>query len=402
MDPKRRTAVADHSSPDDVGTRPAKGKKIHPGRVFGLCPVRHVLLLAGLAVIGAFYLLRGDQSLMEALSAGFTRPFHRLAGRVSAAAGFSLAELCYVLLILAVLAYLIRAAVLMVRGRERAARCYKTAVSLLTAGVLLYAGFCMLWNVCYYGESFSDRIGLTERPVSPEDLEAVTAWFAGLANEYAAKVPRDGDGLFAASLSSLLDRSQTLYSVIETEYTELAGPSLRIKPMLFSKFMSEINFTGFFFPFTGEANLNVDSPRCLLPATIAHELSHQRGVAEEDEANFVAIISCLADGDPDFVYSAALLAYIHLGNALYDSDYEAWLSVYESLDDGPMADLRSNNEYWEKYETKAAEVSENVYDSFLQSNGQEKGIKSYGACVDLLVAYYMDTAKQGKNSNTGH
>ena len=196
-------------------------------------------------------------------------------------------------------------------------------------------------------------------------------------------------------MSSLLDRSVTLYGAIEAEYLQLAGPQLRIKPMLFSQFMSEINFTGFFFPFTGEANLNINSPRCLLPATIAHELSHQRGVAEEDEANFVAVMSCLADGDPDFVYSAALLAYIHLGNALYSSNYDAWLSVYESLDDGPRSDLRRNNEYWEQYETKAAEVSETVYDSFLQSNGQEEGIRSYGACVDLLVAYYIDAAKKG-------
>jgi hypothetical protein len=296
-----------------------------------------------------------------------------------------------------VITYLIRADVLFIRGGGRAARCYKTVVSLLTAGALIYAAFCVLWNVCYYGEDFSDRIGLADGPVSTEDLEAVTSWFAGLANEYAAEVPRDGDGLFAASVSSLLDRSRTLYEAIEIEYPALAGPPLRAKPMLFSQFMSEINFTGFFFPFTGEANLNVVSPRCLLPATIAHELSHQRGVAEEDEANFVAVISSLENGDPDYVYSAALLAYIHLGNALYSADYDAWLSVYESLDDGPRADLRSNNAYWEQYETKAAEVSEQVYDSFLQSNGQEEGIKSYGACVDLLVAYYIDTAKQGNS-----
>lgn len=43
--------------------------------------------------------------------------------------------------------------------------------------------------------------------------------------------------------------------------------------------MSRINYTGFFFPYTAEANVNVDSPLCMLPSTIAHELAHQRGVA---------------------------------------------------------------------------------------------------------------------------
>ena len=160
MDRSGRATVADVSQPAVVGTRPAKGKRIHPGRVFGLCPVRHVLLLAGLAVIGAFYLLRGNKSLMEACCSVFTRPYHQLAGRISSLVGFSLAELCYVLLILAVLTYIIRSVVLFIRRGGKAARCYKTVVSLLTVGTLLYAVFCVLWNVCYYGESFSDRIGL--------------------------------------------------------------------------------------------------------------------------------------------------------------------------------------------------------------------------------------------------
>jgi hypothetical protein len=84
----RRTAVADHSPSAAAGTRPAAGKRSYPGRVFGLCPICHILLLAGLAVIGAFYLLRGNQSLVEACCTVFTRPYHQLAGRVSSLVNF--------------------------------------------------------------------------------------------------------------------------------------------------------------------------------------------------------------------------------------------------------------------------------------------------------------------------
>ena len=34
--------------------------------------------------------------------------------------------------------------------------------------------------------------------------------------------------------------------------------------------------------------MNVDCPACLIPETIAHEMAHQRMVASELEANFVA------------------------------------------------------------------------------------------------------------------
>ena len=46
---------------------------------------------------------------------------------------------------------------------------------------------------------------------------------------------------------------------------------------------------------------------------VAHELSHQRGVAKEQEANFTAVLASLRYGDPVYCYSASLLAYTHLG-----------------------------------------------------------------------------------------
>ena len=159
---------------------------------------------------------------------------------------------------------------------------------------------------------------------------------------------------------------------------------------MFSKIMSYLDFTGFFFPFTGEANINTDSPACFIPSTIAHELAHQRGVAAEDEANFVAVLACLENGDPVYCYSACLLAYTHLGNALYSADYDAWYAVYSSLSDGVRNDLAANNAYWAGFKTPVSGISNSVYTGFLHSYGQTLGLRSYGACVDLLVAYYYD------------
>lgn len=33
-----------------------------------------------------------------------------------------------------------------------------------------------------------------------------------------------------------------------------------------------------------------------------------------------------------------------------------------------------------------------TFDTFLKSNGQDLGIQSYGACVDLLVTWFGDEA----------
>ena len=100
------------------------------------------------------------------------------------------------------------------------------------------------------------------------------------------------------------------------------------------------------------------------------------------------MLACLEYGDADYCYSACLLAYTHLGNALYSADPGAWQEVYRGLSDGVLADLAASREYWAQFETPVQSVSNTVYEGFLQSYDQKLGMRSYGACVDLLVAYF--------------
>ena len=188
----------------------------------------------------------------------------------------------------------------------------------------------------------------------------------------------------------MLQKSRTVYREAERRCGELAGPPVAAKPFFFSRLLSLTDFSGFFFPFTGEANVNTDFPPPLFAATVAHELAHQRGVAKEQEANFCAVYASLLSGDPDYCYSASLMAYTYLGNALYQADYEAWERIYDSLNDDVLRDFAANRSYWQAYETPVQTISNTVYEGFLYSYDQDMGLKSYGACVDLLVCEYLD------------
>lgn len=161
------------------------------------------------------------------------------------------------------------------------------------------------------------------------------------------------------------------------------------KTMRFSRVMSAMGFTGFYFPFTGECNVNVDSPAATLPTTVAHELSHRRGIASEQECNFLAVLGLACScGDAAYRYAGALSGYIYLANALYSADAERWAPpCAQTLDERVVADLRASGAYWAQFEGLADTVSNAVYDGFLKSYGTI-GVKSYGACVDLLVAYF--------------
>ena len=364
-------------------------------RWFRLCPVRHILTLIFGLLIAAYFLLRRNEALLNAVSEAFVRPWHRALSSFCALFPFSVAEALIVLAVLGALVYIIVQIVLMIHRGETLKRAYRIVMTFLMAFCVVYGGFCSLWGIYFYTADFEEQSGIHAEPLSTEQLETVTRYFTALANEYSDKVARDENGLFAEDMDSFFEYAPALYDSVSKTYPCLDGKALKPKPFLFSKVLSSMTFTGFFFPFTAEANINVDSPAFMIPSTIAHELAHQRGVAQEDEANFVAVLSCLEDGNDVYCYSACVLAYIHLSNALYSANYDAWLDNYNTLSPGIIADLKSNNLYWDRYrDTVVNSASDAVYSGLLHSYGQTDGLKTYGKCIDLLVAYYYDEAVQ--------
>lgn len=361
-------------------------------RWFRLCPVRHVLSLLGLLLIGAFFLLRGSTALMQRVCDGFVRPCHRALSRCCGLVSFSVAEVLIVLALILALAYFVVFLIRLICRSGRPRQLYLFFMTCLTAFSLIYGGFCLLWGVYYYSADFETQSGIYAAPVSVEQLNTVTRYFTDLVNRYDGEIRRDPEGSFDEDIPAAFDRSASLYDAAVRILPCLEGDALEAKPFFFSRCMSYINFTGFFFPFTGEANINVDFPSALIPSTIAHELAHQRGVAEEDEANFVAVLASLESGDPVYAYSSCLMAYVYLGNALYAADYDLWLENYQRLGAGPRRDLAENNDYWKQFETPVSTVSDSVYTGFLESYGQSDGLKTYGKCVDLLIAYYYASA----------
>ncbi len=337
----------------------------------------------------SYLLIRGSRAAANFVIQSITTPYKRMMGWLCDFAPFSVMELLVAAFILGALFFLVRGIVRTVRLPGKGIRVYKGAAGFLAAGLLVIDGYCWLWGLNYYGDSFSDLSGLEAALVSVEDLYETALYYAGMANSLSDEVTRDEEGVFVESIDAIFAASDTVYTGLYEQYPFLDTPIRTPKRMLFSELMSITGFTGVYFPFTSETNLNINASACLLPSTIAHELAHQKNIAAEQEANFLAVKACLTCGNDVYGYSGALLAYIHLGNALYDADRALWEEVYGSLNEQVLADLDANNAYWAAYEEKGTDAAGTVYEVFLQTQGQSLGMQSYGACVDLLVADYL-------------
>lgn len=197
-----------------------------------------------------------------------------------------------------------------------------------------------------------------------------------------------GYGISPSNLWSMGKTGQIAMESLGKKYDRLSGHYPFPKPVINSLLLSIQQVTGIYSPFTIEANYNRDIPCYDIPFTICHELSHLRGYMQEEEANFIAILATVGSDDPYFNYSGYVSAWVYAGNALARADSAKFSALYSQLNAYTLQDLRYNNEYWDRYDTKVAEAHEKINDAYLKYNGQTSGVQSYGHVVDLMLTYF--------------
>ena len=223
-----------------------------------------------------------------------------------------------------------------------------------------------------------------------EELIALYEQLIQQVNEARLNTRENEQGIFIAngSYHDIFKRAPNGYEHAAQTYPVLSGTYGIAKPILASKLMNYTNITGIYSPFTAEANVNVAVPDSTLLFTTMHEMAHQRGYASENEANFIAFLTCIHHPDPDFIYAGYLSALNYTNVALAKVDSESLIELNAQLSDGVRRDMRYLNEFWAQYEGKVEETFNSMNQTYLTLNGIKDGVRSYGRVVDLLLAYY--------------
>jgi len=250
--------------------------------------------------------------------------------------------------------------------------------------VIIYSVFMIMWGLNYDRPSVADDFGLKVASLSDHQLKALYLELIGLANDARGDVV-EANGVFIASGDEY--EIHLGYDELFRQYNVFGGYYGRWKPVMSTRLLSGARIAGIYGAFTGEPNVNGEIPAVARLFTIAHEAAHQRGVAHEDQTNFVAFLACVMHPDPDFRYSGYFNALKYVREALHEEGQELWLREHDHLlNEGFVRDFNHLSAFWEGRETWLDELFSHSNDLFMNFHNSGE----YVAVVDFLYAYFKD------------
>jgi len=261
-----------------------------------------------------------------------------------------------------------------------------TGKKILTILLIVYCWFNISWGLNYNRKSLGSQLQLVNDSISPSDMYRLTRELADSLNSLAevahphlAKV-KSKKNLFNGSVNGYesLVKIQPLFTY---DY-----PS--VKPSMYSYLGNYMGFTGYYNPFTGEAQVNTTVPYFIRPFTTCHEIGHQLGYAKEYEANLAGFLSASSSDDPVFRYSVYFEMYAYARPYLYSTDSLKLKQLDSTLHPYVISDFRELRKFILEHQNPVETMIDIVYSQYLRMNEQPSGRMSYNEVILLLMGYF--------------
>ena len=270
---------------------------------------------------------------------------------------------------------------------------YMTKNSYIMLGCLflLLSVYFSAFAPCYFRTPVEEELSLDRESITKDDVYSaaviISKELEALENDIVSD--HTGKTLIPHSYSELVYKLNNAYEKATKKYDFLSDFYSYPKPLAISSLMPYTRISGFYTFFSGEANVSTAYPDFMLPYTMAHEMAHQRGIAKEDEANFIAFLVCMESDDSYIRYSGYTEVFNYLLDSLYTADYNLYKKVY---DDTPRIYKKEYSAYIDFIRDTTAKsvsnVTETINNTMLQSQGQSAGSDSYNLVTELAAAYY--------------
>ncbi len=250
----------------------------------------------------------------------------------------------------------------------------------------IYIVFNLFWGLNYSRQGIAWQLALEVKPYGLNDARRLTGVLLNKLNRTAATVDTQARLQFAGG-KPVFQKAIAAYGTAAARLPFLSYKNPSIKASLYSRVGHYFGFTGYYNPFTAEAQLKWNIPPFLKPFVTCHEMAHQLGYAKENEANFVAFLAARTSGDVNMRYALYYNLYRYALREVYSRD-TALAAHFQTLL-APRV-VRDNNElkaYFESTENAVEPYIMFLYDRYLKLNQQQAGVETYNEVVALLIAY---------------
>jgi len=260
--------------------------------------------------------------------------------------------------------------------------------------VWIYIVFNVFWGLNYNRQGIAHQLGLEVRTYNGNDVYELAVAVQHKLNFYAGQV----DSIKRLQLNNnklLFEEGIAVYNIIDKQYPFLNYQYASIKPSFFSGIGQFFGFTGYYNPFSGEAQIKTSVPVFVKPFILCHEMGHQLGYAKENEANMIAFLSGRVSDNVEFRYSAYYDIYTYAMGELRRYDTTRFKELRQTVHPQFKKDYRAYLKYLYQNENIVEPLMSDFYDRYLKMNNQPKGKATYNEVVAWLIAYIK---KYGKDA----
>jgi hypothetical protein len=247
----------------------------------------------------------------------------------------------------------------------------------------IYILFNALWGLNYNRLGIEYQLQLEPAKYSAEDLKRITQELISKVNESRKQL----DGQTYPANKIIFSQAKEAYDNAQKKYPFLNYKIGSVKSSLYGFFGNYLGFLGYYNPFSGEAQINITVPRFVIPFTTCHEMAHQLGYGDEDEANFVGYLAAKSSKENTFRYSVYFELFAYANRELYCRDSLTAKANYKSLDTLVKKDILEYRKFLREHQNPIEPFITLLYGNYLKANNQPQGIDTYDEVVSWLIAY---------------
>jgi len=267
----------------------------------------------------------------------------------------------------------------------------KKLLELLLRLAFVYIVFNIFWGINYDRKGIAFQLDLNHLKYDTSDVEMLQKLLLEKVNASKIAVLRNHEPY--PSKKELIKRAEKSYAEAEKIYPFLQYNNLSVKTSMYGIPGDYLGFTGYYNPFTGEAQINTTVPEFLLPYIATHEMAHQLGYAKENEANFVGYLAAVNSHDTLFHYSTYFDLFIYANREVFYFDSVSSRLALQQLIPEVKDDIHELRKFNQTHRSFLEPAITWMYGNYLKLNKQPEGMHTYNAVVGMLIAYYKKYGK---------